>query len=150
MILDLILVSLFGLSVWHTSMTQFTMFSLVLLRLFATFSLQDKKKANWLPIAIYSVWMILIATVDNGNLLENTIVNPTLRMAKVFRAFIGCSELGLVDNFRELDMEMETNQMAAITILTLLLSVFYYFWLLFYPIIEYIRQWKNNEFIDRK
>lgn len=150
MILDLILVSLFGLSVWHTSMTQFIMFSLVLLRLFATFSLQDKKKANWLPIAIYSVWMILIATVDNGNLLENTIVNPTLRMVKVFLAFIGCSELGLVDNFRELDMEMETNQMAAITILTLLLSVFYYFWLLFYPIIEYIRQWKKNELIDRK
>ena len=90
MILDLILVSIFGLSVWHTSMTPFIMFSFVLLRLFATFSLQDKKKANWLPIAMYSVWMILITIVDNGNLLENTIVNPNN-----YPSFLICSNRSL-------------------------------------------------------
>lgn len=148
MILDLVLVTVFGLSVWHMPMSAVFPFSLVLLRLFATFSLQDKRKSNWMPIAMYSLWMIIVTIADNAYMLEEMVLNPVLRIVKVFLAFFGCSELGLVDDFDELCMN--TPQIATATILTILLSMFYYFWLLFYPIVVYVRQWRKKEFSDNK
>lgn len=69
MILDLILVSIFGLSMWHVPMGELFPLSLVLLRIFTTFSLQDKRKSNWLPIALYTLWMMVITFADKGDLL---------------------------------------------------------------------------------
>ena len=149
MILDLILVSIFGLSMWHVPMGGLFPLSLVLLRIFTTFSLQDKRKSNWLPIALYTLWMMVITFADKGDLLYRLVGNPVFQMVKVFLSFGGCSELGLADDIWELNM-IDSSLSGFVMVLTVALFIFYYLWLLLYPIIVYTNQWRKKEFCDIK
>jgi len=147
MILDLLLVSIIGLSVWHTIMGKLLALSFIVLRIFTTFSLQDKRKSNWLPIALNSLWMLLFFVNDN-HILNIFIINPALQLVKVLLAFIGCTGLGTIDEIAELNAE--TPQTAVLTMLTYSVSIFYYLWILLYPIVVYFKQWKRKEFTDTK
>lgn len=148
MIFDLFIVSIFGLSLWHMPMGRFLTFSLVLLRIFTTFSLQDKRKANWIPVSINTIWIALITFTDGGDALLDFILNPIYELVKIVMSFLGCSELGMVDAFD--DEGTGSMQQSYAAIITLVVGVLFYLWFLMYPIVVYIRQWRKKEFSETK
>ena len=148
MMFDLFLTSLFGLAVWHTPMRGLFPLSLVLLRLFATFSLQEKEKGNWLLVVLNALWLVPLAASNERFIFETYIIYPVAQLIKTFMLFIGYS--GLSDVRRFLSMEPETSQEIIVKIMVILASLFYYLWLLLYPVAVYIRQWRRKEFTDTR
>lgn len=142
---DLILVTLLGFLTWHIQISIIPL-SFILLRLFTSFSLADRKKTTWLPLSLCVAWMMLIFFSKNDNFMDFLYIEPVYKLVRSIMLLFGVSELRWTDHTKELSFD--TLELSITSVLTATFSIFYIAWLLLYPIIEYLIQWKKKEFVN--
>ena len=143
--LDLLLVTLLGFMTWHIQMGSVIPLSFVLLRLFTTFSLSDRKKSTWLPLTICSAWMMLTFFTENSRMMETVYMAPVYKIVRSASLLLGGTELKWIKTAT--DLSFDTVEQSVVLAFTFVLTIFNIAWLLLYPVIEYLMQWKKKEFV---
>ena len=144
-VLDLILVSLLGLFVWNGQAGEgFLLLSFVLFRLVVSFGLMERKKSNWLPVTLSTVWLLLTGSLAS-DFSKFLLEQPSFEMVKTGMLLLGDAGMDQVGSFSELRAdESWTVELLFATLFNLL----FWGWILFYPIISYVRQWRKGQFVS--
>lgn len=145
---DLILVVFMIFMSWHTNFLSMMPVIFMTLRLIAALFVIEKRKDSWLPILLFSSWMIGII-LQNNHLTEDFILNPFIGLSRLVFLSIGCTNTQLINSYNFIDVLMSFES-KIIAMLILVAFFIYILFLFLFPIISYIRMISKKELSNGK